>query len=213
MNTYSTYWFQSWSLPLVSFLVPLYTELPQTSGRIRENLLANCERCTLCTSFHSLLGNFEVLETLFKLHEESPDLHPDLDPQTQDAEGNTVFHVAARVSSKYALKAVELLCAHHVNPNIRNKSLKTALECLAKRTDRRAQFIRNAARNFAPPKPVRKEKKLAEPEGGVRAVDPVVDRNVESGVGAQQKPSTAPSSSAAKTANVSSSLLGPLMLR
>ena len=114
------------------------------------------------------------------------------------------------MSSKHALKAVELLCAHHVNPNIRNKAHKTALECLVKRTDRRAQFIRNAGRNFAPPKPVKKERKPAEPEGSVRAVDPVVDRSIESGVGAQQKPSTTPSaSSAAKTANVSYSLLGP----
>ena len=156
----------------------------------------------------SSLGNFEVLETLFKLREESPDLHADLDPQTQDAEGNTVFHVAARVSfSKHALKAVELLCAHRVNPNIRNHAHKTVLECLSKRNDRRTQFIRNAGRNFAPPQPVRKEKKKAEPEGGVRVVDTAVDPGVESGSVAQPKPSTTPStSSTTKTVNVSFSL-------
>ena len=195
------------SFVLEMFGLSLLCEMALYIAVMAQNLLLN-DVYRLLTSSLSSLGNFEVLETLFKLLEESPDLHADLDPQTQDAEGNTVFHVAARVSfSKHALKAVELLCAHRVNPNIRNHAHKTALECLAKRNDRRTQFIRNAGRNFAPPQSVRKEKKPVEPEGGVRVADTAVDPGVESGSVAQTKPSTTPStSSTAKTFSVSFSV-------
>ena len=143
-------------------------------------------------------GNFEILETLFKLQKESPDLHEDLDPQVTDNQGDTLFHVAAKAHSKHALKAVELLREHKVNPNIRNKAHKTALECLQKRKDRRAQFIKSAGRNFAPPKAVKKDQKPVVLESS----QPIVESKEESAPTSESKPSTSP---AAKVVNVSSS--------
>ena len=68
----------------------------------------------------------------------------------QDAEGNTLFHLAAKEPhSPPAMRLVEKLAHRNlVNPNLRNGDGKTALECLPKRQDPRFQLIKRAAEKF-----------------------------------------------------------------
>lgn len=61
-------------------------------------------------------GNFEILETLFKMGQEFPVQHRDvIDSEAVDHHGDTLFHVAAIAPySRVSHKAVELLCEYKV---------------------------------------------------------------------------------------------------
>ncbi|XP_064647106.1 TPR and ankyrin repeat-containing protein 1-like isoform X2 [Lineus longissimus] len=93
--------------------------------------------------------NFNVLERLIDLHQSDPTRYPDLDSLRQDILGDTLFHVAAKAKDpEVGMRAAEFLFDKGVNPNILNNDGKTALECLPKKNDRRAQVIKVACEEF-----------------------------------------------------------------
>ncbi len=90
-------------------------------------------------------GNFAVFETLRKIHQHYQSAFPRLNACIQDDAGNTLLHLAATLPyNRYMVKAVEMLMRQGVNPNLRNKDDKTAIQCLPvnKKEDRRAQYIK-----------------------------------------------------------------------
>ena len=75
----------------------------------------------------------------------------ELEPDSVDSDGNTLFHIAACVQfSRHALKAITILCEYDLNPNLHNKKQKTALQCLPKsnKEDKRERLIKEAGQKF-----------------------------------------------------------------
>ncbi len=62
------------------------------------------------------VGNFDILETLFTMKKRLPDVHPDLDPDSQNEWGYSLFHKATLAKfSGVSMKATELLYQYEVN--------------------------------------------------------------------------------------------------
>ena len=78
---------------------------------------------------------------------------PYLNPSIQDAEGNSLFHMAIKNGTKnLSLEAVKLLSKHKVNPRLPNKEGEVPLQ-MVKRNDRRYPFLTQAASHHLKPKP------------------------------------------------------------
>ncbi len=61
------------------------------------------------------VGNFDILETLFTMKKRLPVVYSDLDPDSQNEHGYSLFHKAALAKfSGVSMKAVELLYQYEV---------------------------------------------------------------------------------------------------
>ena len=101
-------------------------------------------------------GNFKVLEMLLDMYETDQDKYPMLNPRQQDANGDGLFHLVAKMKySGSTLKATQLLCDRKVSAAVVNKEDKTPMEYLNK-NDRRGPFFKLAAADGQAP---RKNKK------------------------------------------------------
>ncbi|XP_074641148.1 TPR and ankyrin repeat-containing protein 1-like [Tubulanus polymorphus] len=92
-------------------------------------------------------GNFDLLE-----HFLDEIKYPHVNPNIQDSDGNTLFHVVASERfTKSILKAANILNEHSVNPNLLNKHGKPAAACLEKKNDKRRHILNLAGGKYTKP--------------------------------------------------------------
>ncbi|KAH9496679.1 TPR and ankyrin repeat-containing protein 1 [Bulinus truncatus] len=92
-------------------------------------------------------GNFTILEELRNIYVKDKDKSESsyLSVSCQDADGNTLLHLACKVKfSSHSLRAVELLCEWQAPADLKNQEGKLPIEYLSSKNDRRAQYIKVA---------------------------------------------------------------------
>ncbi|GFR81204.1 TPR and ankyrin repeat-containing protein 1-like, partial [Elysia marginata] len=96
------------------------------------------------SAFMQGLGNLEFLKKLKHLMDKNSGLYPSLNLSCQDADGNSLMHLATKCKfSSHALSVVEKLCSWQCPVDLRDHAGHTALDYL-KPNDRRAEFLRSA---------------------------------------------------------------------
>ncbi|BFZ21228.1 hypothetical protein BsWGS_24267 [Bradybaena similaris] len=147
-------------------------------------------------------GNFLLLEKVKHVYESSRANFPYLDVSCQDADRNTLLHIAARAKfSHHSLRAVELLCQWNVRADIKNKEDLLAVQYITSDKDRRAQYLK---RSFGTHKLSKASKGSVKSESnyGVGSANKATGASVSPGISGTNV------SSGISTTNVSSGISG-----
>ena len=80
------------------------------------------------------------------MFENDPEKYHMLDPTQQDKNGDSLFHLIAKVKYNSTVqKATELLCSKKISSNVKNGENKLPIHYLNTKNDRRLQFFRLAS--------------------------------------------------------------------
>jgi len=107
------------------------------------------------------------------MFENDPEKYHMLDPSQQDKNGDSLFHLIAKVKYNSTVqKATELLCYKKISSNVKNGENKLPIHYLNTKNDRRLQFFRLASVGgptkmaSKKPKPSGQEKKSGKKNSG-----------------------------------------------
>ncbi|XP_060067394.1 TPR and ankyrin repeat-containing protein 1-like [Ylistrum balloti] len=106
-------------------------------------------------------GNFAIFNLLVEKFQTDPERYANLDPNQQDANGDGLFHVVAKMKyNSTTQKATELLCEKKISALVHNSEGKLPKDYLInKKNDRRLQFFRLASVETETKTSVKKPKK------------------------------------------------------
>ncbi|XP_033726508.1 TPR and ankyrin repeat-containing protein 1-like [Pecten maximus] len=109
-------------------------------------------------------GNFAIFNVLLDKFKSDPEKFANLDPNQQDANGDGLFHLVAKMKyNSTTQKATELLCEKKISALVYNNEGKLPKDYLInKKNDRRLQFFRLASVEAAAKKPKKPRQKLLE---------------------------------------------------
>ncbi|CAC5365908.1 unnamed protein product [Mytilus coruscus] len=91
-------------------------------------------------------GNFSIFNLFLEMFEKDPEKYHMLDPNEQDKNGDSLYHLVAKMKYNSTVqKATELLCDKKISSNVKNNEGKLPIHYLNAKNDRRLQFFRLAS--------------------------------------------------------------------